>query len=424
MNILLIGSGGREHALARAIQASPLCTRLVTAPGNPGTAQHGTNAAIDITDHAAIIELCRREAIDFVVVGPEAPLVVGLVDDLAAAGIKAFGPSGAAAQLEGSKAFTKELAREFDIPTAAFARFTDADPAKAYIRQRGAPIVIKADGLAAGKGVVVAATLAEAEQAVESMLGGSLGQAGAEVVIEECLVGEEASFFALCDGSHAVPLGTAQDHKRVHDGDQGPNTGGMGAYSPAPVLTPALEAEVMETIIRPTLDGMRQRGTPFTGILYAGLMLTAEGPKLIEYNTRFGDPEAEVILPRMRTDIVAAMVGAVDGVLDEVRISWSDFAALTVVMAAKGYPGAVEKGSVIRGVEEVGRRNQVIVFQAGTALRGEDLVANGGRVLAVTALGPTIREAQEKAYDAVRAIDWPEGFYRTDIGWRALARGP
>ena len=424
MNILLIGSGGREHALARAIQASPLCTRLVTAPGNPGTAQHGTNAAIDITDHAAIIELCRREAIDFVVVGPEAPLVVGLVDDLAAAGIKAFGPSGAAAQLEGSKAFTKELAREFDIPTAAFARFTDADPAKAYIRQRGAPIVIKADGLAAGKGVVVAATLAEAEQAVESMLGGSLGQAGAEVVIEECLVGEEASFFALCDGSHAVPLGTAQDHKRVHDGDHGPNTGGMGAYSPAPVLTPALEAEVMETIIRPTLDGMRQRGTPFTGILYAGLMLTAEGPKLIEYNTRFGDPEAEVILPRMRTDIVAAMVAAVDGVLDEVRISWSDFAALTVVMAAKGYPGAVEKGSVIRGVEEVGRRNQVIVFQAGTALRGEDLVANGGRVLAVTALGPTIREAQEKAYDAVRAIDWPEGFYRTDIGWRALARGP
>ncbi len=424
MNILLIGSGGREHALARAIQASPLCTRLVTAPGNPGTAQHGTNAAIDITDHAAIIELCRREAIDFVVVGPEAPLVVGLVDDLAAAGIKAFGPTGAAAQLEGSKAFTKELAREFDIPTAAFARFTDADAAKANIRERGAPIVIKADGLAAGKGVVVAATLEEAEQAVESMLGGSLGQAGAEVVIEECLVGEEASFFALCDGSHAVPLGTAQDHKRVHDGDHGPNTGGMGAYSPAPVLTPALEAEVMETIILPTLDGMRQRGTPFTGILYAGLMLTAEGPKLIEYNTRFGDPEAEVILPRMRTDIVAAMVAAVDGVLDEVRISWSDFAALTVVMAAKGYPGAVEKGSVIRGVEEVGRRDHVIVFQAGTALRGEDLVANGGRVLAVTALGPTIREAQEKAYEAVRGIDWPEGFYRTDIGWRAVAREP
>ncbi|MGA0596598.1 phosphoribosylamine--glycine ligase [Enterovirga sp. CN4-39] len=424
MNILLIGSGGREHALARAIQASPLCTRLVTAPGNPGTAQHGTNAAIDITDHAAITELCRREAVDFVVVGPEAPLVAGLVDDLAAAGIKAFGPTGAAAQLEGSKAFTKELAREFDIPTAAFVRFTDAAAAKAYLGERGAPIVIKADGLAAGKGVVVAATLEEAEEAVESMLGGSLGQAGAEVVIEECLVGEEASFFALCDGSHAVPLGTAQDHKRVHDGDRGPNTGGMGAYSPAPVLTPALETEVMETIILPTLDGMRQRGTPFTGILYAGLMLTAEGPKLIEYNTRFGDPEAEVILPRMRTDIVAAMVAAVDGVLDEVRISWSDFAALTVVMAAKGYPGAVEKGSVIRGVEEVGRRDQVIVFQAGTALRGEDLVANGGRVLAVTALGPTIREAQEKAYEAVRGIDWPEGFYRTDIGWRAVAREP
>ncbi|NNM72957.1 phosphoribosylamine--glycine ligase [Enterovirga aerilata] len=420
MNILLIGSGGREHALARAIQASPLCTRLVTAPGNPGTAQHGTNAAIDVADHAAVIELCRREAIDFVVVGPEAPLVAGIVDALSAAGIRAFGPSRAAAQLEGSKAFTKELAREFGIPTAGFARFTDAAAAKRYVRQEGAPIVVKADGLAAGKGVVVAATVEEAEAAVEAMLGGSLGEAGAEVVIEECLVGEEASFFALCDGGHAVPLGTAQDHKRAFDGDQGPNTGGMGAYSPAPVLTPALEAEVMETIIRPTLDGMRERGTPFTGILYAGLMITAEGPKLIEYNVRLGDPEAQVILPRMRTDILAAMVAAADGVLDEVEISWSDFAALTVVMAAKGYPGAVEKGSAIRGVEDANRRDLVTVFHAGTALRGEELVANGGRVLAVTALAPTIAEAQAKAYEAVRAIDWPAGFYRTDIGRRAV----
>ena len=422
MNILLIGSGGREHALARAIAASPLCTRLITAPGNPGTAQHGTNAAIDITDHAAVIALCRSEAIEFVVVGPEAPLVAGIVDDLAAAGITAFGPSLAAAQLEGSKAFTKELAREFDIPTAAFARFTEPAAAKAYIRARGAPIVIKADGLAAGKGVVVAGTVEEAEAAVEDMLGGSLGIAGAELVIEECLVGEEASFFALCDGDHAVPLGTAQDHKRAYDGDRGPNTGGMGAYSPAPVLTPALEAEVMQTIIRPTLDGMRRRGTPFSGVLYAGLMLTAEGPKLIEYNVRFGDPEAQVILPRMRTDIVAAMVAACDGVLDEVEISWSDFAALAVVMAAPGYPEAVKKGSVIRGVETAVRSDLVAVFHAGTALCGSDLVANGGRVLAVTALAPTIREAQESAYEAVRLIDWPEGFYRTDIGWRALER--
>ncbi|MDB5559297.1 MAG: phosphoribosylamine--glycine ligase [Enterovirga sp.] len=423
MNILLIGSGGREHALARAIKASPLCSRLVTAPGNPGTAQFGTNAAIDVADHEAVMALCRREAIEFVIVGPEAPLVAGLVDDLTAAGLKAFGPSRAAAQLEGSKAFTKELAREFDIPTAAFARFTEPAAAKAYIRQQGAPIVVKADGLAAGKGVVVAETVKEAESAVDSMLGGSLGQAGSEVVVEECLVGEEASFFALCDGTNAVPLGTAQDHKRVHDGDRGPNTGGMGAYSPAPVLTPELEQEVMDTIIRPTLAGMRSRGTPFTGILYAGLMMTADGPKLIEYNTRFGDPEAQVILPRMRTDIVAAMIAAADGVLDEVRISWSDFAAVTVVMAAKGYPGAVEKGSVIRGVEDAERDELVTVYHAGTALRGSDLVANGGRVLTVTALAPTIREAQQNAYAAVRVIDWPEGFYRSDIGWRAIDRG-
>ena len=423
MNILLIGSGGREHALARAIKASPLCSRLVTAPGNPGTAQCGMNASIDIADHGSVIALCRREAIDFVVVGPEAPLVAGLVDDLAAAGIKAFGPSRAAAQLEGSKAFTKELTREFKIPTAAFARFTEAPRANAYIREHGAPIVIKADGLAAGKGVVVAGTLREAEDAVEAMLGGSLGQAGAEVVIEECLVGEEASYFALCDGTHAIPLGTAQDHKRAYDGDQGPNTGGMGAYSPAPVVTRELETEVMETIIHPTLDGMRSRGTPFAGILYAGLMITAEGPKLIEYNVRFGDPEAQVILPRMRTDILAAMIAAVEGVLDEVRISWSDDAALSVVLAAKGYPGPVQAGSVIRGIDAADARDLVTVFQAGTAISGDSLIANGGRVLAVTALAPSIGEAQARAYDAVRAIDWPEGFYRTDIGRRAVERG-
>ena len=422
MNILLIGSGGREHALAQAIAASRLCDRLLTAPGNPGTAQHGTNVAVDVADHAAVIALCRREAIDFVVVGPEAPLVAGIVDDLAAAGIKAFGPSRAAAQLEGSKAFTKELAREFGIPTAAFRRFTDPAAAKAYVRDEGAPIVIKADGLAAGKGVVVAATVEEAEAAVDDMLGGSLGEAGAELVIEECLVGEEASFFALCDGNGAVPLGTAQDHKRAFDGDEGPNTGGMGAYSPAPILTAQIEADVMERIVRPTLDGMRQRGTPFTGILYAGLMLTPDGPKLIEYNVRFGDPEAEVILPRMRTDILAAMVAAQEGSLGTTAISFSDFAALAVVMAARGYPGAVEKGSAIRGVDDVESRELVTVFHAGTAIREDTLVANGGRVLAITALAPTIGEAQAKAYEAVRAIDWPEGFFRSDIGRRAVER--
>ncbi len=420
MNILLIGSGGREHAMARAIVASPLCTRLVTAPGNPGTAQHGTNAAIDVADLAAVIELCGREGIDFGIVGPEAPLVAGLVDDLGQVGIKAFGPSRAAAQLEGSKAFTKELAREFDIPTAAYARFTEVAAAKAYIEERGAPIVVKADGLAAGKGVVVAETVAEAQGAVEQLLGGN---AGSEVVIEECLVGEEASFFALCDGTHAVPLGTAQDHKRAFEGDRGPNTGGMGAYSPAPILGLALEAEVMNTIIRPTLDGMRRRGIPFTGILYAGLMITAEGPKLIEYNVRFGDPEAQVVLPRLRTDIVAAMLAATEGILDEVEISWSDSPALAVVIAAKGYPGPVEQGSVIRGLERAEQHDSVTVFHAGTALHGGELVANGGRVLAVTALGSTIGEAQARAYAALHAIDWPDGFYRTDIGWRAVARG-
>jgi phosphoribosylamine--glycine ligase len=342
------------------------------------------------------------------------------VDDLGQVGIKAFGPSRAAAQLEGSKAFTKELAREFDIPTAAYARFTEVAAAKAYIEERGAPIVVKADGLAAGKGVVVAETVAEAQGAVEQLLGGN---AGSEVVIEECLVGEEASFFALCDGTHALPLGTAQDHKRAFDGDRGPNTGGMGAYSPAPILIPALEAEVMNTIIRPTLDGMRRRGTPFTGILYAGLMITAEGPKLIEYNVRFGDPEAQVVLPRLRTDIVAAMLAATEGILDEVEISWSDSPALAVVIAAKGYPGPVEQGSVIRGLERAEQHDSVTVFHAGTALHGGELVANGGRVLAVTALGSTIGEAQARAYAALHAIDWPDGFYRTDIGWRAVARG-
>jgi phosphoribosylamine--glycine ligase len=422
MNILLIGSGGREHALAWKISASSLCDRLLISPGNPGTAQCGTNVALPLADHAGVISFCRAEKIDLVVVGPEAPLVAGLVDDLAAAGIKAFGPRRAAAQLEGSKAFTKELCREFGIPTAAFARFTKAEPAKAYVRQRGAPIVVKADGLAAGKGVVVAASVAEAEAAIELMLGGSLGAAGAELVIEECLVGEEASFFALCDGRSAIPLGTAQDHKRAYDGDQGPNTGGMGAYSPAPVLTPELQARVMGEIIGPTLAGMRARGTPFAGILYAGLMITADGPKLIEYNVRFGDPECQVLMPRMKTDLVAAMLAACDGVIGSFDVRWWDDAALTVVMAAEGYPGPVEQGSVIRGIEAAEALEDVIVFHAGTKREGADLVAAGGRVLNVTASGGSIAEAQRRAYEAVALIDWPKGFCRSDIGWRAVDR--
>jgi phosphoribosylamine--glycine ligase len=420
MNILLIGSGGREHALARSLQASALCDKLLIAPGNPGTAQHGTNAALDVTDHQAVIDFCRVMNVGFVVVGPEAPLVAGLVDDLMAAGIKAFGPSKAAAQLEGSKAFTKDLCAEFDIPTAAYRRFTDAEMAKAYVRSYGVPTVVKADGLAAGKGVVVAMSFEEAEDAIDMMIGGGLGAAGAEVVIEAFLEGEEASFFALCDGTRAIPFGTAQDHKRVFDGDKGPNTGGMGAYSPAAVLTPELQARVMREIIEPTLAGMKARGMPYTGILYAGLMLTKDGPQLIEYNARLGDPETQVLLPRLRSDLLPALLAACDGMLNSISLQWSDAAALTVVMAAKGYPGAVEKGSEVRGIDRAEELNDVIVFHAGTRQDGDRIVSSGGRVLNVTALGSTIAEAQKKAYEAVDRIDWPEGFCRHDIGWRAV----
>jgi phosphoribosylamine--glycine ligase len=422
MNILLIGSGGREHALAWSLSASALCDRLFIAPGNPGTAKHGTNVVIDVADHRAVIDFCRTLGIDFVVVGPEAPLVAGLVDDLTAAGIKAFGPGKAAARLEGSKAFTKDLCAEFGIPTASYRRFTDAETAKTYVRNYGVPIVVKADGLAAGKGVVVATTFEEAEAAIDMMIGGGLGAAGAEVVIEAFLEGEEASFFALCDGRTAIPLGTAQDHKRAFDGDRGPNTGGMGAYSPAAVLTPELQDRVMREIIAPTLAGMAARGTPYTGVLYAGLMLTGTGPQLIEYNARLGDPETQVLLPRLKSDLVTALLAACDGVLDSISLQWSDDAALTVVMAAKGYPGAVEKGSAIRGLDEAEALDGVLVFHAGTKQDGDRILANGGRVLNVTALGRTIAEAQAKAYEAVARIDWPEGFCRRDIGWRAVER--
>ncbi|WP_306227107.1 phosphoribosylamine--glycine ligase [Bosea beijingensis] len=422
MNILLIGSGGREHALAWAISASPLCDTLFIAPGNPGTAHCGENVVIDIADHAAVVAFCHLQGIGLVVVGPEGPLVVGIADDLRAAGIKVFGPSKAAAQLEGSKGFTKELCAEFGIPTAGFGRFGDAASAKAYVAAQGAPIVIKADGLAAGKGVIMAQTLDEANEAIDMMFSGSFGAAGAEVVVEEWMIGEEASFFALCDGTHALALASAQDHKRVGDGDTGPNTGGMGAYSPAPVMTPALTERVMAEIIRPTLAGMTKRGTPFQGVLFAGLMITAQGPKLIEYNTRFGDPECEVLMPRLKSDIVPALLAACDGVLDRVDLRWRDEAALTVVLAAKGYPAKPETGSVIQGVEKAEALDEVLVFHAGTKLSNGDLVANGGRVLNVVALGKSVGEAQKRAYEAVDKIDWPGGFCRRDIGWQAVKR--
>ncbi|MCZ8313364.1 phosphoribosylamine--glycine ligase [Phreatobacter sp.] len=422
MNVLLIGGGGREHALAWALSASPLLTTLHCAPGNPGIAEVATLAAIDVADHAAVIAYCRSHAITFVVVGPEAPLVAGLADDLTAAGIKVFGPSQAAAQLEGSKGFTKDLCRAFSIPTAAYERFIAAEPAKDYVRRMGAPIVVKADGLAAGKGVVVAMTLDEALAAVDMMFEGGMGAAGASVVIEEFMTGEEASFFALCDGDNALALATAQDHKRVGDGDTGPNTGGMGAYSPAPVMTPAMVERTMAEIIRPTLAAMKAKGHPFTGVLFAGLMITAEGPKLIEYNCRFGDPECQVLMMRLKDDLLTLLLAAADGQLKTMSVRWYDDVALTVVMAAKGYPGTPEKGSVIRGIERARELAGVEVFHAGTTAKDGALVANGGRVLAVTATGATVTEAQEKAYQAVDLIDWPGGFCRRDIGWQAVAR--
>jgi phosphoribosylamine--glycine ligase len=422
MNILLLGSGGREHALAWKMAASPLTDRLVCAPGNAGIAREAECVALDIADHAAVIGFCRANAIDFVVVGPEGPLCAGIVDDLEAAGIKAFGPSRAAAQLEGSKGFTKDLCRSNRIPTAAYERFRAAEPARAYVRARGTPIVIKADGLAAGKGVIVAPNLAEAEAAIDMMLGGGLGDAGAEVVVEEFLDGEEASFFALCDGDTAIPLASAQDHKRAFDGDTGPNTGGMGAYSPAPIVNAAMSAQVMREIVLPTLAAMKAMGTPFKGVLYAGLMITAEGPKLIEYNVRFGDPECQVLMLRLMSDLVPALLASRDGVLKSLDLRWYREAALTVVMAARGYPGSYGKGSVIDGLDDAAAVEGVEIFHAGTKTEGGRILANGGRVLNVSALGGTVREARARAYEAISRIRWPEGFYRQDIGWRAVER--
>ena len=418
MNILLLGSGGREHALAWKIAASPLVRKLWCAPGNAGIAREAECVGLDVADHAAVISFCRENAVDLVVVGPEAPLAAGIVDDLGRASIKAFGPSKAAARLEGSKGFTKDLCKANAIPTAAYERFADVASAKAYVRARGAPIVVKADGLAAGKGVVVAMTLAEAEDAVEAML----AVRGAEVVIEEFLTGEEASFFVLCDGENALALATAQDHKRAFDGDKGPNTGGMGAYSPAPVMTKETCARAMEEIVRPTLRAMAAMGCPYKGVLYAGLMINEEGPKLIEYNVRFGDPECQVLMPRLMSDIVPALVASVEGGLKHFDLRWFPDPALTVVMAAKGYPGDYAKGTRIEGLEAAAEVEGVEIFHAGTRAEGGAILASGGRVLNVTATGKTVSEARARAYRAVDLIRWPEGFCRRDIGWQAIRR--
>jgi phosphoribosylamine--glycine ligase len=423
MNILILGSGGREHALAWKIAASPLTERLYCAPGNPGIARECELAALDPADHGAVIAFCRAQAVGLVVIGPEAPLCAGLADDLAAAGIKAFGPSKAAARLEGSKAFTKDLCRAHGIPTADYARFSAAAPAKAYVRQKGAPIVVKADGLAAGKGVVVAESIEAAEAAIDMMVSGGLGAAGAEIVIEEFLAGEEASFFALCDGESAIPLASAQDHKRAYDGDRGPNTGGMGAYSPAPVMTEELSRRAMDEIVVPTLRAMKAMGAPFQGVLYAGLMITAEGPKLIEFNVRFGDPECQVLMLRLKSDLVPALVGARDGVLKSFDLRWHADFALGVVMAAKGYPGDYSKGSVIEGLDAAAAVDGVEIFHAGTRAGGGKILANGGRVLNVCALGRSVEDARARAYAAIEKIRWSEGFCRRDIGWRAVGRG-
>jgi phosphoribosylamine--glycine ligase len=420
MNILLIGSGGREHALAWAMAASPLCNTLFVAPGNPGTDQIAHNVALAADDHKAVVAFCHTKDIGLVVIGPEAPLVAGLADSLAKAGIKCFGPSKFASQLEGSKGFTKDLCTQYGIPTAAYGRFTDKSAAISYVEARGVPVVVKADGLASGKGVTVATDMATARTAIEAIFSGRFGEA--DCVIEEFLEGEEASFFVLTDGRHALPLATAQDHKRVGDGDTGPNTGGMGAYSPAPCMTPALCEAALEQIVKPTIKAMAEMGHPYVGVLYAGLMLTRDGPKLIEYNCRFGDPEAQVLMMRLKDDPVTLMLSCCDGTLDKVGVRWFDDVALCVVMCAQGYPGEILRGSEIRGLEGAAATEGVEIFHAGTALQDGRIVANGGRVLGVTARGRTIAEAQARAYAAVDRIDWPEGFCRRDIGWRALTR--
>ncbi|PVA10554.1 phosphoribosylamine--glycine ligase [Pelagivirga sediminicola] len=421
MNILILGGGGREHSLAWAVLQNPKCDRLIVAPGNAGIAQIAECATtLDIMSPGAVATFAEQEAIDFVIIGPEAPLAAGVADRLREVGVLTFGPSKDAAQLEASKSFTKAVCDACGAPTAAYGHFTDAAAAKDHVTAQGAPIVVKADGLAAGKGVIIAETVQEAHDAIDDMFGGAFGGAGAEVVIEEFMQGEEASLFVLCDGENILSIGTAQDHKRVGEGDTGPNTGGMGAYSPAPVVTPEIEARAMDQIIRPTIAEMARRGMPFQGVLYVGLMIENGQPRLVEYNVRFGDPEAQVLMMRLGAQALDLMHAAAEGRLDKAGVTWAEDHALCVVMAAKGYPGNYEKGSVIEGLDDCAADSWNMVFHAGTATRDGRITAAGGRVLTVTARGASLREAADRAYATVDRIDWPEGFCRRDIGWRAL----
>ena len=420
MNILILGGGGREHSLAWAIKQNPKCDRLIVAPGNAGIAKMAECVDFDVMSGTAVLEFIQEQAIDFVVIGPEAPLAAGVANQLRDAGILVFGPSKAAAELEASKAFTKAICDAASAPTAAYGHFTDAEAAKAYVQTQGAPIVVKADGLAAGKGVIIAETVDQAVAAIDDMFDGSFGEAGAEVVIEEFMTGEEASYFILCDGENVLPIGTAQDHKRVGDGDTGPNTGGMGAYSPAPVLTDAIAQKAIEEIIRPTMAEMVRRGTPYQGILYAGLMIENGQSRLVEYNVRFGDPECQVLMMRLGAQVLDLLIAASEGRLNDVKPNWADDHAVTVVLAAKGYPDAYEKGTVIGGLDALQSDSMNMVFHAGTAERDGMIVANGGRVLNVTARGDSLAEAQQRAYAMVDKINWADGFCRRDIGWRAL----
>ncbi|KPU84899.1 phosphoribosylamine--glycine ligase [Marinosulfonomonas sp. PRT-SC04] len=420
MNILILGSGGREHALAWAIKKNPKCDRLIVAPGNAGIAMIAECANFDIMDGGAVVEFATENAIDFVIVGPEAPLAAGIADRLRAANVLCFGPSQAAAQLEASKAFTKEICAAVNAPTADYGHFTDADFAKEYVRAKGAPIVVKADGLAAGKGVIMAMDEATALAAIDDMFSGEFGAAGAEVVIEEFMEGEEASFFVLCDGTDVLAMGTAQDHKRAYDGDKGPNTGGMGAYSPAPVMTDAIVAKTMDEIVRPTMAEMARRGMPFQGILFVGLMIKDGQPRLVEYNVRFGDPECQTLMMRLGAQVFDLLQACAEGRLAEARVNWADDHALCVVMAANGYPATYEKGSKIGGLQQMPEDSKHMVFHAGTSLVDGQIVATGGRVLGMTARGNTLAEAQKRAYEMVDMLEWPEGFCRRDIGWQAL----
>lgn len=420
MNILILGSGGREHSLAWAALQNPKCDKLIVAPGNAGIAAIADCATLDIMNPDAVVTFAEHEAIDFVIIGPEAPLAVGVADRLREAGVLTFGPSAAAAQLEASKSFTKQICDASGAPTAGYGHFTDAKSARDYVTAQGAPIVVKADGLAAGKGVIIAETVAEAHAAIDDMFGGVFGGAGAEVVIEEFMTGEEASLFVLCDGDNVLSIGTAQDHKRVGEGDTGPNTGGMGAYSPAPVLSAEIEERTMREIIRPTINEMNKRGIPFQGVLYAGLMIENGQPRLVEYNARFGDPEAQVLMMRLGAQALDLMHATAEGRLDQCAVNWAEDHALTVVMAANGYPGDYTKGSVINGLDTCPADSFHMVFHAGTSAKDGKITASGGRVLSVTARGASLREAADRAYSMVDQIEWPEGFCRRDIGWRAL----